>query len=162
MNSSNKETIVGAIVFAVLAVLLGSSYAGKELAVQAAAGDYIVIATFNRVDGLEAGSDVRLSGIKVGTVDTQVLDANYRAVVSMRIAKDVKLPTDTSAAIHTDGLFGSKYIVLDPGGEEEILESGGKIEFAQDAVIVTELLDLIISQGRAKQAERREAGKKEN
>ena len=64
----------------------------------------------------------------------------------------VRLPADTSAAIHTDGLFGSKFVVLEPGGEETYLGDGDVITFTQDAVIVSELLDLIIAEGRARRA----------
>ncbi|MDP7096946.1 MAG: MlaD family protein, partial [Rhodospirillales bacterium] len=97
--------------------------------------------------------------IRIGTVGALSLDENYRAVVSMKITSDVKLPTDTSAAIHTDGLFGSKYIVLEPGGEETFLQPGEAIVFTQDAMIVGELLELIISQGKARKKEQqRKAG----
>ena len=62
----------------------------------------------------------------------------------------IELPTDTSAAIHTDGLFGQKHVVLVPGAEEKILKSGGAITLTQDSVLVSDLLDLIIGEGRAK------------
>lgn len=159
MNRDTREIIVGAFVIVGLAGLLGASYKVREMTVQAAANDYLVSATFNRVDGLFVGDEVQLGGIKLGTVESQTLDANYRAVVVMRLERGIKLPTDTSAAIHTDGLFGSKYVVLDPGGEEEYLQDGDQITFTQDAVIVGELLDLIISQGRARQDKKVQAGK---
>lgn len=150
MISDTREIIVGAVVVAGLALLLGASYKVREKTVQAAANDYLVTATFNRVDGLFEGDEVRLGGIKLGEVESMTLDANYRAGVVMRLERAVRLPTDTSAAIHTDGLFGSKYVVLEPGGDEEYLENGGQITFTQDAVIVSELLELIIGQGRAR------------
>ena len=62
------------------------------------------------------------------------------------------LPTDTSAAIHTDGLFGRKFVVLQPGGDETMLKDDGVITFTQDSLIVGELLDLIIAEGRAQRA----------
>ena len=59
------------------------------------------------------------------------------------------MPRDTSAAIHTDGLFGGRFLVLDPGGDEETLGDGATIAFTQDAVVISELLDFIIAEGRA-------------
>ena len=74
-------------------------------------------------------------------------------MVTFWIDGDVKIPKDSSAAIHTDGLFGSKFISLGPGAEEALLKDGDTITFTQDAVVVSELLDLIISEGKAKRAQ---------
>lgn len=90
-----------------------------------------------------------MGGIKIGIVESQKLDKNFRAVITFRINGNVKLPKDTSVAIHTDGLFGSKFVIFEPGGDETNLKNGDFINFAQDAVILSELLDLIISQGKA-------------
>ena len=149
MSSNAKEIAVGGQAFLALVLLLGFLYGGRELTARAASSDYLVIATFNRVDGLTVGAPVRLAGIQVGTVEGQYLDIHYRAVTTLKIDADVKLPTDTSVAIHTDGLFGPKYVVLEPGGDEDYLGEGEEINYTQDAVIVSELLELIIAQGKA-------------
>ena len=154
MSSNAKEIAVGGQAFLALVLLLGFLYGGRELTARAASNDYLVIATFNRVDGLLVGAPVRLAGIQIGTVDGQVLDVYYRAVTTLKIDADVKLPTDTSVAIHTDGLFGTKYVVLEPGGDEEFMGEGDEINFTQDAVIVAELLELIIAQGKANRKRR--------
>ena len=151
MARDGREILVGMAVFVALVLALGLSYGGGRLK---PAGGYALMATFNRVDGLSVGDDVRLSGVKVGGVERQVLDDNYRALVTLRITTDVKLPTDTAAAIHTDGLFGTKFVILDPGGDDAILEPGGNISFTQDAVLVDELLELIIAEGKARGATR--------
>ena len=154
MSPNAKETTVGGLAFLALALLIGFLYGGRELTAKAARSDYIVVATFNRVDGLLVGAPVRLAGIQIGTVDGEYLDVYYRAVTTLKIDSDVKLPTDTSVAIHTDGLFGTKYVVLEPGGDEEFMGDGDEINFTQDAVIVAELLELIIAQGKANRKRR--------
>ena len=154
MSPNAKEITVGGLAFLALVLLIGFLYGGRELTAKAARSDYLVVATFNRVDGLLVGAPVRLAGIQVGIVDGQVLDVYYRAVTTLKIDTDVKLPTDTSVAIHTDGLFGTKYVVLEPGGDEEFLGDGEEINFTQDAVIVAELLELIIAQGKANRKRR--------
>ena len=146
MSQEVKETIVGAAVFVLFALVLAYSYGGSRL--KPAAG-YVLDAAFNRVDGISEGAEVRLGGIRVGVVEGQRLDENYRAVLRLRIDLDPRLSTDTAAAIHTDGLFGTKFVILDPGGEEEFLEPGGEIEFTQESMLVQELLELIISEGKA-------------
>jgi phospholipid/cholesterol/gamma-HCH transport system substrate-binding protein len=117
-------------------------------------GGYIVHASFNRIDGLNPGDEVRLSGIKIGEVTGMRLGKNFQAILDLRINSPVGLPTDTSAAIHTDGLFGSKHVVLVPGADETELKPGGRIFLTQDSVVVTDLLDLIIGQAKANAAKR--------
>jgi len=150
MKQDSREIIIGGAAVVTLTFILAFLYGGREMTVKAAGNDYLLRAAFNRVDGLLPGAEVRLGGIQIGRVDKQALDANYRAQVVFRINGDILLPTDTSAAIHTDGLFGSKYVVLEPGGDEKMFKDGDLIEFTQDALIVSELLDLIISQGRTR------------
>jgi phospholipid/cholesterol/gamma-HCH transport system substrate-binding protein len=154
MSTNAREVTIGGLAFLALVLLLGFLYGGRELTAKAASSDYLVVATFNRVDGLLVGAPVRLAGIQIGTVDGEYLDVYYRAVTTLKIDSDVKLPTDTSVAIHTDGLFGTKYVVLEPGGDEEFLGDGEEIDFTQDAVIVSELLELIIAQGKANRKRR--------
>lgn len=147
-----KEILVGAVVFAVFALALGLSHGGTPDAAGPVQG-YVLHGNFGKVDGLVPGDEVRMGGVRIGTVESQTLNSNYRAQVGMWITADIELPADTSAAIHTDGLFGSKYVVLEPGGADETLQDGDSIEFTQDAVIVSELLELIIAEGKARQAQ---------
>lgn len=148
MNTESKEILFGTATVLVLVAALAALSTGRSVAA-GQTGAYPVTATFNRVDGLLEGDVVRLGGIRVGKVEKAVLDANYRARLTFRIDGGVALPTDTSAAIHTDGLFGSKFVALLPGGDDAVIKPGGAISFTQDALIVTELLDLIIAEGRA-------------
>lgn len=157
LTAEIREMTVGVATLAVVVLFFMFLYVGREVARSAAGVDYVVIAKFGRVDGLFPGDAVRLAGVRIGTVTRQRLDADFRAVVSMRIDSAVRLPTDTSAAIHTDGLFGSKYVVLDPGGEEEELEDGDAITFTQGALVVADLLELIIAEGRAARQRAKEA-----
>ncbi len=145
--SETKSIIVGGAVVLVLALTFASISGRQQMTSGPGAGKYRINAMFNRVDGLAEGDEVRVGGIKIGSVTAQSLDKDYRAIIGMDIATDVKLPADTSAAIHTDSLFGSKFVILEPGGGDEMLASGDTITFTQDAMIVSELLDQIIAQG---------------
>ncbi len=149
MGQELKEASVGFAVLLAIAALLLFPY---QRVAAGGADESVISATFNRIDGLNVGDPVRLGGIRIGVVDSVTLDPHFRAVVRMRLEGEVALPADTSAAIHTDGLFGSKFLVLEPGGEEDTLASGSSIRFTQDAMIVSNLLDLIIGQGRARLA----------
>ncbi|MGY8985893.1 MAG: outer membrane lipid asymmetry maintenance protein MlaD, partial [Sphingomonadales bacterium] len=102
---------------------------------------YEFIAVFDSVDGLDVGSDVRISGIKVGTVIEQSLDIEtFEAVVHFKINSGLKLSTDSSATIASEGLLGGNYLSISTGAMDEFLEPGGTIEFTQGSV---NLMDLI-------------------
>lgn len=157
MNTETRNIVTGAVVFAIFVMAVGFSYASRDIGAGASGDYYELNAVFNRIDGLYEGDDVRLAGVRVGTVGTQRLDKNYRAVVTLKINKDVVLPKDSSAAIHTDGLFGSKAVVLEPGGDMKNLKSGDTISYTQDSVIVSDLLNLIISEGKARRQDQKPA-----
>jgi phospholipid/cholesterol/gamma-HCH transport system substrate-binding protein len=150
----HREIWIGAAAVGIFALLLAFMNQGLHAVSEAGASNTRVIGKFNKVDGLTEGSEVRLGGIKVGRVAAMSLDDKFRAVVSMDIDAIHKFPKDTSAAIHTDGLFGGKFVVLEPGAEEDALVTGDEIVLTQDAVIVSDLLDLIISEGKVAQAKR--------
>jgi phospholipid/cholesterol/gamma-HCH transport system substrate-binding protein len=148
-----REICVGGAAITLLAGSLFMFYSGRPQEAKAGIDTYRISADFNRIDGLEPGADVRLSGIPVGEVESASLADGFRVRVTMLIDGEVQLPADTAASIQTDGLFGVKSMVLDPGGDERMLADGDAISFTQDAVVVGELLDLIIAEGRAARGE---------
>ncbi|MFN4090951.1 MAG: outer membrane lipid asymmetry maintenance protein MlaD [Alphaproteobacteria bacterium] len=138
MRRNVFETVIGALVLLVAAWFLYFSY--TRSGVRDISG-YEVLAKFDRIDGIESGSDVRMSGIKIGTVTRQELDPEtYLAVVRMQIDPRIRLPTDSSAEIASAGLLGSRYLALVPGGSERMLEPGGEIRFTQSAVSLEHLI----------------------
>jgi len=142
MGRSLVETLIGAVVLAVAAVFLVFAY--EAAGVKRVEG-YSVVGKFDRVDGLLEGSDVRLSGIKIGTVTRQELDPNtYLAVVTVSIKSDVQLPRDTSAQITSDGLLGDKYMSLTPGAEEAMLKPGDEIQHTQGSIDLISLVGRFI------------------
>jgi len=132
MQSNLVETLIGTIVVVVAALFLFYGYTTSGM--RSSAG-YKVTAEFSAVDGLANGSDVRLSGIKIGTVVSQRLNTDtYQAVVTLDLARNVKIPDDTSAKIASDGLLGGSYISLTPGGSLDYLADGSQIMFTQGSV----------------------------
>jgi phospholipid/cholesterol/gamma-HCH transport system substrate-binding protein len=154
MTHDVREVLVGVLTLLGVGLVLAYIAGGKPVAATVTESDYTLNATFNRVDGLLPGAEVRMGGIQVGTVEGYKLGQDYRAVLTVRVNSSVKLPLDSSIAIHTDGLFGAKFVVLEAGGDEENLSPGSEVEYTQDPVIISDLLELIISQGRAAQEKR--------
>ena len=142
MQRNVIETVMGAVVLVVAGLFLFFSY--RSSGIGEVAG-YTVLAKFERVDGLSVGSDVRLSGIKVGTITDQTLDPKtFLAVVRMGIDKSFKLPADSSAEIVSSGLLGEKYLALVPGGAAEMIPDGGEIRYTQAPVSLENLIGKLI------------------
>ena len=138
MQNSIVETLIGAVVIAVAAVFLFFAYTSTG---SAPVSGYNVIANFNRADGVNIGTDVRLSGIKVGTVSRLALDPKtYNAVVTISLENTVKLPEDSSVRITSEGLLGSQYLSIEPGGSEDYIKPGGEIENTQGTIDLLGLL----------------------
>lgn len=111
---------------------------------------YQVFARFNRTDGLQIGNTVRLAGIDIGRVVDAKLDENFKAILTFEVKEAVKLPDDSSAAIVSSGIMGAKYIEIEPGGSEDMIPPGGEFSYTQDAMVIEELIERIISIGKAK------------
>jgi len=142
MKRNPVETVLGAVVLVIAGMFLAFAYTTADI--QAVTG-YSVSAKFLKVGGLETGSDVRISGIRVGTVTDQTLDpATFQAAVTMSISGDVKLPADTEAAIVSDGLLGGKYVNLIPGRASQTLADGGTVAKTRDFQSVEDLVGEII------------------
>jgi phospholipid/cholesterol/gamma-HCH transport system substrate-binding protein len=129
MSRNAVETVMGAVVLVVAAVFLFFAYTTSK--VSAVSGS-LYTAQFSRVDGIRDGTDVRINGIKVGSVVSQTLDPKtFYAVVQLSVDPTLKLSKDTVASIRMSGLLGDKYVDLEPGNEDDIIAAGGRIEHTQ-------------------------------
>ena len=137
----NKEIWVGVILTALLGFLLlfvhGRSVRGSENS------RFHLYAQFSKADGLMNGADVRMAGLRIGEVAGQSLSDGYQVRVAFAFDKPVQIPVDSSVSIETDGLLGSKHIEILPGGDEDMLNSGDTIEYTQDSLILSELLEKV-------------------
>lgn len=138
MGRSLVETVMGAVVLLIAAFFLVFAYSTADLR---AVEGYEVTARFYNIDGLGAGSDVRVGGVKVGSVIAQKLDQEtYEALVVMSVRPEIDLPRDTEVSIATEGLLGGNYVRLVPGGSEEIVQPGGELVNTKDVVSLEQLL----------------------
>lgn len=142
MRRNPIETVLGAVVLVIAAIFLFFAYSTAQVATR---DGYEVEATFLKVGGLQVGSDVRISGVNVGTVVDQSLDhQTYEARVRLVIDPAVSLPKDTVASIVGDGLLGGKYVDLRPGQSSSMIQGGGVIENSQDFQSLEDLVGEII------------------
>jgi len=130
MKRNLVETVLGGVVLviAVMFVLFVMRTANVEKV-----SGYEISASFLKVGGLSEGSDVRINGIKVGTVTSSTLDLEtYDAVVIMSIDRSVKIPEDTEASVGSLGILGGKYLRLEPGASKKFVEAGGTLTKIKD------------------------------
>jgi len=140
---SALEIMTGAGVLAVAAAFL--FYAVAHGGRGAQPDGMLLTAQFDRIDGLVNGADVRIAGVKVGSVVSSSIDPqSFNAVVGMRVDRSLRLPSDSSAEVSSDGLLGGKYLSIVPGGAERLLAEGSRITETQGSVSLESLLGRFI------------------
>ena len=138
MRGNVIETVMGAVVLVVAALFLFFAYSTSQLR---SVKGYELSANFEHIDGIRDGSDVRVSGIKVGSVVSLTLDPkSFLATVKMSVQPDVKLPDDSVAEIVSSSLLGDKYMSLVPGGSDKDIPAGGQIKYTQSSVSLEHLI----------------------
>ena len=136
------ETIMGLVVLIIALLFLIFAYRVSDLQV---VQGYTLSAEFMKVGGLSIGSDVRINGIKVGTVTSQKLnDEDYTVNVTFSIASDLRLPKDSTVAIVSDGLMGNKFVKIEPGKAKEYLQEGDSFSKTKDFKTLEDMVGEII------------------
>lgn len=139
MASNTVEALIGGIVLAAAGGFL--VYAANTASIGAGGGGDELIAKFRKAEGLAVGGDVRISGVKVGSISGMELDpASFKAIVTLSLNDGVQIPEDAAARITSSSLLGDSYIAIQPGGSEFMLEDGDEIEFTQDSI---NLMDMV-------------------
>ncbi|GJL86975.1 MAG: outer membrane lipid asymmetry maintenance protein MlaD [Minwuia thermotolerans] len=145
MSNNIVETVIGAVVIAIAAMFLIFAYRTADIA---PGTGYELVAKFDKVNGVITGADVRLSGIKIGSVKSTELESpTYLALVRLNIASDVKIPADSSIRVLADGLLGDTFLSIEPGGDEANLSAGDSFRFAQGSVNIMDLVGQAIYSG---------------
>lgn len=143
MTNSIAETVIGGIVVASAAGFL--LFAGQTAGLQVERGSYELSAGFRSVEGISIGSDVRLAGIKVGTVTDLDLDTEtFQARAVFTVRSGVMVPEDSDIKIAQEGLLGGYYLEMTPGASDFMLAAGDEILNTQGSV---SLLDLFLRFG---------------
>ncbi|HME20570.1 MAG TPA: outer membrane lipid asymmetry maintenance protein MlaD [Acetobacteraceae bacterium] len=139
---SIAEVLTGALVLLVAAGFLGYAVAHSG---RSTTSGYALFAKFDHIDGLGVGADVRVAGVKVGSINEERIDPeSFQAVVALSVRNDIKLPKDSAAIVTSESLLGGKYLSLQPGGDATLLQPGQIITITQSSVSLEELLGKFI------------------
>jgi len=148
MRENPAEVAVGA---AVLAAAVGFLvYTAGIAGVGGLSGKgYDLTASFRSIEGVTAGTDVKLAGVKIGTVSNISLNPQtFRGDATLSLAKDVVIPDDSAAVIASEGLLGGNFVEIVPGGSMGNFEPGAEIEDTQGAVsLISLLLKFVTGEG---------------
>jgi len=138
-ENHTTEVITGSIVlFVALGFFL---YAGQIVGLSGGGSSHDYTASFRTADGISIGTDVRIGGVKVGTITELTLNPQtFRADAEFTVLSEVELPEDTAAVISSEGLLGGSFVEILPGGSAFNLEPGAEIEDTQGSVSLVQLL----------------------
>jgi phospholipid/cholesterol/gamma-HCH transport system substrate-binding protein len=148
MQQNNvAETLIGAVVIAVAVGFLAFAYLRTG---SGSLSGYEINARLPKADGLSVGTDVRLAGIKIGTVTDLTLDPkSYLVTVHMSVRNDIKLPVDSSVLVTQAGFLGGQYLSITPGGDDKMMTAGSFFENAQGSIDVMGLVNRFTGGGSA-------------
>ena len=141
MQNRLIEFWVGIFVLLGLGALAIMAFKVGDVSSSSNQNSYDITANFDNIGGLTAKAPVRIAGVTIGRVTDVAVDEDYTAKVTMAIfPQHSNLPLDSSASILTAGLLGSQYIGIEPGGDEEFMQSGDEVEITQSAIVLEKLI----------------------
>ena len=139
MSNNIAEAVIGAVVVATAVSF--ALYAGRSSGSGAGRDSYTLLANFRSVEGISVGTDVRLAGIKVGSVTGLELDPDdYQVQANFSVRKDLRIPDDSDVKIGSEGLLGGSFLELTPGASEYMLEPGDEVVNTQSSISLLNLL----------------------
>ena len=142
-NKNKFEIIIGSFVLITAVIFLLSSM--KTAKINNDNDGYKLTAKFSNITGINNGSDVKIAGVKIGQVVDQALDkVNYQAILTFKINQDIKIPSDSSIKIASEGLLGGKHLAIEIGSDEEFLKENDEISFTQSSINLEDLLGRFI------------------
>ena len=143
MASNAAETLIGAVILTAAAGFL--VYAANTADVGPGGPGYELVAKFRKAEGIDVGGDVRIAGVKVGSISSMELDRKtYFATVTFTIDNGVTVPDDSLAKITSASLLGDSYIAIDPGASDLMLEPGEELAFTQSSISIGDLIGKFI------------------
>ena len=133
------ETVVGAIVLGIAIIFAVFLFRFSDFGF--GTGQYTVDAKFRSAEGITVGTDVRLAGVKIGSVSNLTLDPQaFQAIARLSIKPEYQMPDDSAAIISSEGLLGGSFVEILPGGSYELMEDGSEFSETQGAVSFISLL----------------------
>lgn len=140
MSYRSWEVALGALVLAVAVIFVIFAIQTTGTQLRSAPG-YALTASFRSAEGVRPGTEVRLAGVRVGTVTGMELDPeSFHAQVTISLQEGLRLPADSTIQVAAEGLLGGTFIDILPGGSPFDMEPGQQFEDTQSAVSLVQLM----------------------
>ncbi|MDF1716745.1 MAG: outer membrane lipid asymmetry maintenance protein MlaD [Antarcticimicrobium sp.] len=152
MSHNTTEVLVGGAVLA--AAIAFAVYAGQTTGFTSGSRGYELEASFRSLEGVTVGTDVRLAGVKIGTVTGVALNPEtFRADTRFSVLEGVQIPDDSAAVVSSEGLLGGNFVEIMPGGSLGYYVPGDEILDTQGSVSLVSLLLKFVSGGSSSGSE---------
>ena len=147
MSENRLEIAVGGVV---LALAVGfAAFLAQSTGLSGSSSSYHISASFRSAEGISVGTDIRLAGVKIGTISELKLNSEtYRAESILSVRNDVRIPDDSALTVASEGLLGGSFIEVIPGASLDYLEAGDEIIDTQGSVSLIQLLLKFVSNGQ--------------
>jgi len=134
------EVALGAVVMAAAVVFVVFALRATGTVLSDTQG-YALHASFRSAEGVRPGTEVRLAGVKIGTVTELSLNPqDFRAQLTIAVNRGIELPADSTIQVASEGILGGTFVEILPGGELENLQPGDTFQDTQSAVSLITLL----------------------
>ncbi|QBF32576.1 outer membrane lipid asymmetry maintenance protein MlaD [Thalassococcus sp. S3] len=144
MAHSKTEVLVGGVVLA--GAIAFAVYAGQAAGITQGGAGYDLTASFRSLEGVSVGTDVRLAGVKIGTVtEVNLNPETFRADTLFTVANGIDIPDDSAVVVSSEGLLGGNFVEIVPGGSPFAFAAGDEITDTQGAVSLISLLLKFVS-----------------
>ena len=145
MSNHTGEAVVGGVV---IAAAVGFLFYASQFAGMGGSSSYPLTASFRSAEGISLGTDVRLAGVKIGTVtDMQLNPQTFRAETTIQVQNGIDLPDDSAITVASEGLLGGNYMEIVPGASPDNFAAGDEIEDTQSAISLVSLMMKFVSGG---------------
>jgi phospholipid/cholesterol/gamma-HCH transport system substrate-binding protein len=146
MKTNMLETMTGFFVIGCAVIFLGYGMQKTDMLIRSDA--YALSANFDNISGISSGADVKMSGVKIGTVAKTGIDTqNYQAQTTLMIQDNIKIPNDSAVKITSDGLLGGSHIIIEAGSSADMMKQGDSFIYTQSAVSLMDLLSRAVFSG---------------
>lgn len=144
MSYSKTEILLGGLVVA--GAIAFAVNATQTAGLGGVGGTYELTASFRSLEGVDVGTDIRLAGVKIGTLTGMTLNPEtYRADTVLSIKDGILIPDDSAVVVASEGLLGGNFIEVNPGGSPFYFEGGDEVDDTQGAVSLISLLLKFVS-----------------
>ncbi|BBX15673.1 mammalian cell entry protein [Mycolicibacterium duvalii] len=134
MMATRKPLVAGTAILLALLLVAGAAFLVRQVFF----GPYTITAYFPTATAIYPGDEVRVSGVKVGSID-RIEPEGTQTKMTLKVDRGVQVPAEARAVIVAQNLVAARYVQLTPAyrqGDGPTMGDGGVIPAERTAVPV--------------------------